>query len=74
MLVDQHIQKLEKMSARFDALVQQTETIADQVAAWGNLQSDPMRLGTIYRVDGALNQMTDSLGSSSGTLAIGWLR
>ena len=47
-LVDQHVQKVEQISTRFDALVKRTEIVADQVAAWGNLQPEPVRPGTTH--------------------------
>ena len=58
-LVEQHVQKLEQISTCIDALMQHTETVADQVAAWGNLQPEPMKLGIVYRVDRASVQMED---------------
>lgn len=73
-LLDQHIQKVEKISAHFDALVKQTEMVADQVAAWGNLQLEPMRPGTTYRADSSPDETTVNLGSSTSTLDDGWLR
>lgn len=38
LLYDEHVLKLKHISARFDALVQRTETVADQVVAWGKVQ------------------------------------
>jgi hypothetical protein len=67
-LVDEHIRKLEQINARFDALVQRKKTIADQVAAWGKVQPEPMRLGTIYRVDGAPNKTIDKVARQLGKL------
>ena len=58
-LVEQHVQKLEQISTCIDALMQHTKTVVDQVEAWGNLQPEPMKLGTIYRVDRAPVQMED---------------
>ena len=58
-LVEQHVQKLEQISTCIDALMQHTETVANQVAAWGNLQPEQMKLGIVYRVDRALVQMED---------------
>lgn len=36
-LVDQHVQKVEQISARFEALVKQTQMVVDHVVAWGKL-------------------------------------
>ena len=73
-LVDQHVQKVEQISTRFDALVKRTEIVADQVAAWGNLQPEPVRPGTTHTADGAPDETTVSLGSSASTLDNGWMR
>ena len=58
-LVEQHVQMLEHISTCIDALMQRTEMVADQVTAWGNLQPELMKLGTVYRVNRAPIQMND---------------
>lgn len=67
-LVDEHIQKLVHISTHFDALVQQIKMVANQVAAWGEVQPKPMILGTIYRVDGSSEKMTNTEARQLGKL------